>query len=567
MTETNSTNSSYTPSCQRSVYERLGYLLSPSSLNQFHIYLIKNGSLKDVCILYVHFKHILEFQNITEIYQCLQSIPLCLDANITETESSRKTASIEEYNEWLHQCLLNYIFYIANNTLSLTSTTTTHNTATDTQSVSQSVILTIIDILNHLCKVARDIEEYDRHPFQALWITDVSSIIINKIILGSSNSNNTNNNNNKSTFFECGTLFWPKPQFEYLNNHIRLNLLFPTTSQNSTDSKNENEPINLNQEIVTKLKKILLLNFHLYVQKEIWFSWMDKIRLDEVEDYGLQGVIFNYFNILPLDMYAENIQLYLLPFLSIFHISLDDAINDWIRNALHTKFIVCDKNDMNYDQDINNISISSGKSPIRTGHKNTTIYFPDEGKSLNDSMMSTSTTGQGMQSEDDILELSRVNNILQLVHNIQLKAQIILLLLQLPAVNKRAISMLKNSNQHHHKSNSAPANSNNNDEDDEEDDNATPNTTNANNNINTAVSELCTLAHTICSEITNIHLKESLIEALRLQRIRSIVSSYNIEYIDSRNYRHIRAVASIIAARIKSPTAITDALELVQAWR
>ncbi len=67
-------------------------------------------------------------------------------------------------------------------------------------------------------------------------------------------------------------------------------------------------------------------------------------------------------------------------------------------------------------------------------------------------------------------------------------------------------------------------------------------------------------------ENSNYNLKESLIEAIRLYRMKMIARHYGIKSIDPRNPRHVRAAVALISANITGAQPILDAMDFINAW-
>ena len=67
-------------------------------------------------------------------------------------------------------------------------------------------------------------------------------------------------------------------------------------------------------------------------------------------------------------------------------------------------------------------------------------------------------------------------------------------------------------------------------------------------------------------ENSNYNLKESLTEAIRLYRMKTIARVYGIRGIDPRNPRHVRAAVALISANTVGAQPIMDAMDFINAW-
>lgn len=152
---------------------------------------------------------------------------------------------------------------------------------------------------------------------------------------------------------------------------------------------------------------------------------------------------------------------------------------------------------------------------------------------------------KSITDDDEVCTLSRLLQVLTIITNNTVKAKMILLLFQVSSLDNSEsndlISYLQTENIRRLQ---------------EESD--------VNEEKTRIASVLLQLACSVQEQV-DVGYREALTEAIKLLKIRSIASKYNIDSFDSRNVHQLRAALSIIASN-QSESAITDAISFAEDW-
>lgn len=417
-------------------------LIIPSNVLEMYMDLVREGSIKDACLISRDMTDLCKFQSPMQLYELIKSAP--------------RDVAPEDLTNWIRTDVAPYLFEI----LSATAPPT---------DVAQKIVVSV-KIAKYISQWAKDYEDCDRNPFRAIHVVNCASSIV-KVALGIHES----------------VPSWPEPKFESIkwsNSFICI-----------ADEE-------LKAFLTQSASTILSTELYLRIQKDVWLLWDKKLSLAMIEDRGIQGILFGQLWDIPFDQFSNVLNTMVFPILDIFQIPIDVMLEEWIRDALSTRVITCIE--------------------VDATHQNATKN----------------------ELEGD---LGRLIHAAKAITSPSIRANIILLLLQVPIV----ISPTLDPNDSFERT-SMPS---------EE-------------NVGAAksllkhkfcVDDLCLTARSLCGEV-EATARESLIEALRLQRIKSLAYSYGVDDLDPRNYRQIRQVAGLIACRVTSPTSIPDAVEIVHAW-
>ena len=348
-------------------------------------------------------------------------------------------------------------------------TSNTTSTTTSNHAVEDTVmVITALKIANIISEWAIDYEDINKNPYESLQYTNISIDII-CYILGLSIS-------------MLKLSYWP-----VLSLDLTSVPFISTPKDESIEQWKE--------ELIYKIfKQQYLLSFIC----NIWTSGQGKIRWTEVEKFGVPGVIFDRMWETPLSDFVTLITESVAPMIKdVLYTTQDTLLHDWVRHSLQSRV-------------------------LGEGEKTDLTH-------LNEPEIRASGTAGDIEESGFGQELARLKLGTELIESAGVKAQLVLLLLQLPAVsNIKAGSTLES---------------------------------------NASIKALYELAQCISTQSdVDASVRESLVEALRLQRIQALVASYGVENIDPRNPRQLRTVAGLISIRVSVPSSIADAIEIIQAW-
>jgi hypothetical protein len=280
---------------------------------------------------------------------------------------------------------------------------------------------------------------------------------------------------------------------------------WPEPDLNSLALNIESYEISLKELLLTTVKELFTLQLQLHLQSDIWFIWRKCTRLNSVKELGIRRLVFQYLWTVTYTDFETEIKVAVEPLITKFRVDMDLVLDEWIRDALLTRVL------------------SVGQDSII----------------------------------DNSGDLSRLVLATKLIKSAYRKAHITLLLLQVPIVTAMYQDVTTTLD-------SSSVNGS-------LDDNFDDHTYHCNYDKTMTqlhakcVSDLCDLAYMVSFQV-EASTREAIIEALRLQRMKTLSFSYGIESFDPRSFRQIRYIAGAISARIDSKSSIRDATEIVQAW-
>ena len=355
------------------------------------------------------------------------------------------------------------------NTTTDSPTSHTTSTTTSNHAVEDTVmVITALKIANIISEWAIDYEDINKNPYESLQYTNISIEII-CYMLGLSIS-------------MLKLSFWPVLSLDLTS--------VPVISIPKDDSIEQ-----WKEELIYKIfKQQYIFSFIC----NIWTSGQSKIRWTEVEKIGVPGVIFQRMWETPLSDFSTLITESIAPMMKdVLYTTQDTLLHDWVRHSLQSRVL------------------GEGEETDLTH--------------LNEPEIRASGTAGDIEESGFGQDLARLKLGTELIESAGVKAQLVLLLLQLPAVsNIKAGSTLES---------------------------------------NASIKALYELAQYVSTQSdVDASIRESLVEALRLQRIQALVASYCVENIDPRNPRQLRTVAGLISIRVSVPSSIADAIEIIQAW-
>ena len=348
-------------------------------------------------------------------------------------------------------------------------TTNATSSTTSNHAVEDTVVvISTLKIANIISEWAIDYEDIIKNPYESLQYTNISIDII-CYILGLSIS-------------MLKLSYWPV---------LSLDL----TSVPVISSPKDESIEQWKDELIYKVfKQQYILSFIC----NIWTTGQGKIRWTEVEKFGVPGVIFQRMWDTPLSNFVTLITEIIAPLIKdVLYTTQDTLLHDWVLHSLQSRVL------------------GEGEETDLTH--------------LNEPEIRVSGTPSDIEESGFGQDLARLKLGTELIESAGVKAQLVLLLLQLPAVsNIKAGSTLES---------------------------------------NASIKALYELAQCISTQSdVDASIRESLVEALRLQCIQALVASYGVENIDARNPRQLRTVAGLISIRVSVPSSIADAIEIIQAW-
>lgn len=262
----------------------------------------------------------------------------------------------------------------------------------------------------------------------------------------------------------------------------------------------------------------------LALQQQLLKMWNASHPYAEVLARGLNGLLFERLWTVQESTLVEDIQSHVVPLLQYFDTNVDLLLLKWVELSIEQKVIVVD---------------AGGKSDNDNASLDGSFHAQDADDCDND-------------DETDQISLTRLMMGTSVVGDSSLRAKAILLLLQVPSVD--TVATCKRRSRFCSRS---------------FDDGSVQ------ESLGSAFGEvdgeagiadrLRALALEVIPQVESA-LRDSLTEALRLQRIKSLASQYGIESLDPRDKNQIRKAASLISAQYESDASIRDAIEVVQAW-
>lgn len=240
------------------------------------------------------------------------------------------------------------------------------------------------------------------------------------------------------------------------------------------------------------------------IQCEIFSLW--RCSIEELCEYGLQYFVFEELLTHEINSLDKCIANLIIPLIAKFGASFDRWVDIWIEDVVSSKLVLSDDDHQLF------LEGNLDRSP-------------------NYDNMVLASSSSGSIDESELVSLYRLTIVTSHIQDPGIRAQEVLKLLQLPAAYTLAVSK-----------NDSESLSNRN-----------------------SVHLLCELATHCVNEVSST-LRESLSEAVRLKKMRSLALKYGITDFDPRNSMQIRYSCNIIANHIFDEDSIKDAVTLATAW-
>ena len=293
---------------------------------------------------------------------------------------------------------------------------------------------------------------------------------------------------------------------------VTLSSSFSDTSEQEGESSVSNEKSKSN---IGAQCRVLLRN--LQIQGAVWMAWGETTgpSLSDVTQMGLCGLVRERLWTLPdsEERIREDVVSAIEPVLEQFGVRLDDVLQSWVADAAANRIV----------------TVREDSSRDTERDRGCVIPSTDE------------------EEEETTCTLSRLVSVVGLIKSARLRVSSLLLLFQVPAVDHGEGYGDENASAEHSSSPSViPSDK-------------------AAKKENSAVERLCALAHEACSQVPPT-IAESLVEAVRLLRIKTLAASYGVKSFDPRDRHQIRAVANVIALKAQRTYALRDAMEFASSW-
>lgn len=257
-----------------------------------------------------------------------------------------------------------------------------------------------------------------------------------------------------------------------------------------------------------EINKINLLLHNLKIKSSISKVWGLNVSLSDVYSIGLEGFLYNKLWKLFINDMISEVDNVVKPIINEYKLNLDDILVKWIEDAVTNRIITISSTDLNG-------SLESD-------------YNSDDNSAYDD-------------DDDDKDKISRLIIGVSLINDITKRSKSILLLFQVPSLDKSimnpiiaSISAFNNFNLD-------------------------------NRDNNTCADALSLLSSNIYNDV-EISIKDELKEAVRLHRIKMIAQNYGISSFDPRDIKQVRAAVILISSRNNGLQSIKDSIDFVEGW-
>ena len=293
---------------------------------------------------------------------------------------------------------------------------------------------------------------------------------------------------------------------------VELAVLLASTTTTSTSASRINSDNDLSSDKLVKNGSSQELLKNLQIQAAIWRSWDNRNRpsLTDVTEAGLTGLIWERLWTLADSEIAisEDINGLIEPLVTEFGLILDDVLDSWVQDIIGQRVVYVGDN-------------------------------PPEGD----------------KGDEMYCSLSRLVSVVAQIRSPQRRVGSLLLLFQVSFVDRGGDSLVKREQSFLSAEDSGSV-----------DIGADGAGVDKDRSVleDISVTRLCKLAQAACS-LVEPAAAESLTEAIRSQRIKTLASSYGIVAFDPRDGHQIKAAANVIAMKT-SPYALRDAIEFASSW-
>lgn len=261
--------------------------------------LVKAGQLRNALLIHEYFPVHCRFETIKEAYNAYESIPQDVIGN--------------DLKQWLVTDLVPSLF------TSYDDTYTDNDTGNQSEVLELGKLPVILKICVNLVDWAREFEDVDQNPIQALVVINCAAQILTQAlgltsVLPSWEKSSTHITESQSI----------KPNFTYLT--MKEIYSVPKVSMTSIDSI---------------VQSVFSTQLSLQLQREIWFLWSFKLRFIEIERSGIQSIVYKRLWLVPNDAIELELTDNIAPVLRQCGLSIDHVLEGWIREALQTRVVTC----------------------------------------------------------------------------------------------------------------------------------------------------------------------------------------------------------------------------------
>ncbi|KAJ1440254.1 hypothetical protein B484DRAFT_476719 [Ochromonadaceae sp. CCMP2298] len=254
-------------------------------------------------------------------------------------------------------------------------------------------------------------------------------------------------------------------------------------------------------------QELQLLHSNLVLQRALWEQWDDPIRLAEVDELGLRGLVFDRIDALDEGALVADLRTAVVPLVTRFGGDADALLMGWITESIATRIVLAGAD--------------------------------AEAEAQTDMDMDHSET----------CSLSRLVKVASSIRDRNAQAKMVLTLLQMPVLEQITLNSATHFNG----------------EEAEEMVLSERTATGTKGALPVVLhvestTLLCELAAAAAHYVDGAT-RDALTEATRLLKIKALAASYGVHSFEPRNGKHIRTVVAIIAASTHRPSALPDAVE------